>query len=242
MPLRDHFHPPLSERYHWEGFHSAWVNSIVRSLNTTLLPNQYRAEPQVHLGAKIEADVATWENTSSNGNSREKENGAVVLTPLVPPHPAETVLVDLDAIDVYEVRILNDQEASRLVAVLELVSPANKDRPEHRAAFAAKCIAYFRQQVSVIVVDIVTERHANLHQELLELLTVEPVRSSNGDLYAVSYRSRKEKQTWRLDYWPSVLQVNSPLSVVPLWLSAALSLPLDLETTYEETIQVLRIR
>ena len=32
MPLRDHFHPPLKSRRHWEGFHSAWANTIVRNL------------------------------------------------------------------------------------------------------------------------------------------------------------------------------------------------------------------
>src|SRR4051794_27866536 len=38
MPLRDHFHPPLSEERHWEGFHSKWANVLVDELNQTLLP------------------------------------------------------------------------------------------------------------------------------------------------------------------------------------------------------------
>ena len=28
MPLLDHFHPPLSERRHWEAFHSRWAGAI----------------------------------------------------------------------------------------------------------------------------------------------------------------------------------------------------------------------
>lgn len=242
MPLRDHFHPPWSERYHWEGFHSAWVNAIVRSLNMTLLPESYRAEPQVHLGARIEADVATWENERSNNGTIPTGEGEAALTTWTPPLAAETALVDLEDVDVYEVRILEDREESRLVAVLELVSPANKDRPEHRAAFTAKCIAYLRQRVSVIIVDIVTERRANLHQELLQLLTEDQEHTENGDLYAVAYRSRKEQQQWRLDFWPNVLQVHRPLPTIPLWINAEVPVPLDLEKTYEETIQVLRIR
>jgi hypothetical protein len=156
--------------------------------------------------------------------------------------PAETALVDLDDPDVCEVRITEDGESTRLVAVLELVSPSNKDRPEHRAAFTSKCIAYLRKQVSVIVVDIVTERRANLHRELLQLLREEREPESIGDLYAVAYRSRKERTQWRLDFWPFTLQIDHSLPTVPLWLNHELLLPLDLESTYEETVRVLRIR
>ena len=55
----------------------------------------------------------------------------------------------------------------RLVAVVELVSPGNKDRPEHRQAFVTKCAAYLQEQVNIVMVDVVTTRHANLHRELL---------------------------------------------------------------------------
>src|SRR5580704_3678935 len=60
MPLRDHFHPPWSEQDQWEGFHSAWVNTLVRYLNGSVLPRRFRARPQVHLGPFVEADVATF--------------------------------------------------------------------------------------------------------------------------------------------------------------------------------------
>jgi hypothetical protein len=32
MPLRDHFHPPVSKRSSWEGFHGGWPMQIVREL------------------------------------------------------------------------------------------------------------------------------------------------------------------------------------------------------------------
>jgi hypothetical protein len=35
------------------------------------------------------------------------------------------------------------------VAAIEIVSPANKDRPEHRRKFVAKCAALLQQGVSV---------------------------------------------------------------------------------------------
>jgi len=45
MPLLDHFHPPLSEVRHWEGFHARWASALVDELNLTLLPPGYFAEP-----------------------------------------------------------------------------------------------------------------------------------------------------------------------------------------------------
>src|SRR5207248_10475945 len=86
---------------------------------------------------------------------------------------------------------------------IELVSPANKDRTEHRRAFTAKCTAYLQHEVGLLIVDIVTERHANLHAELLEELAQDGVNSDSSDLYAVAYRARRDKGKWSLDTWPA---------------------------------------
>ena len=32
MPLRDHFHPPVSKQASWEGFHGMWPASMVLQL------------------------------------------------------------------------------------------------------------------------------------------------------------------------------------------------------------------
>lgn len=66
MPLLDHFHPPLFGTRHWEAFHARWAASITDALNE-ILPDDYFAEAQVHAGARIEVDVATFDSTSSGG-------------------------------------------------------------------------------------------------------------------------------------------------------------------------------
>ncbi|HEX8199253.1 MAG TPA: hypothetical protein VF590_02110, partial [Isosphaeraceae bacterium] len=60
MPLLDHFHPPLSQRRHWENLHSAWASAIRQQLND-ILPPRYFAEVNVRLGSRVEIDVATFE-------------------------------------------------------------------------------------------------------------------------------------------------------------------------------------
>src|SRR3954468_72674 len=65
MPLLDHFHPPLSQRRHWESFHAAWAAEIMRTLNRDVLPPGCFAEAQVHVGGRVEVDVAAFEQAAA---------------------------------------------------------------------------------------------------------------------------------------------------------------------------------
>jgi hypothetical protein len=243
MPLRDHFRPPWSDENPWEGFHSAWVNTLVRHLNGQLLPPHFRAFPQVHLGPYVETDVATFERLAGAGASPSPAGAAPEEATELwsPPAAVQTLDVEWPGQEVFEVRVGDARRGMRLVAAIELVSPGNKDRPEERHAFAAKCAAYLREQVGVVVVDIVTTRHANLHAELLELLAAPLNGSSFPGLYCVSYRNRNGGPRASLDLWPFPLAVGSPLpEAIPLWIGAR-TVPVDLERSYQETCQVLRI-
>jgi Protein of unknown function (DUF4058) len=244
MPLRDHFHLPLSEQNPWEGFHSAWANTMVRYLNGSWLPRRFRAVPQVHLGPFVETDLATYDEeflTETAKLSAEQVNNGSEVALWYPDQAVQTLEIDLPGQDVFEVRVFDDRRGMRLVAVVELVSPANKDRPEHRQAFVTKCAAYLQEQVNVVLVDVVTTRHANLHRELLTMLAPATSSADDADLYCVTYRNRKSQDKWHLDFLPYTLVLGSPLPTVPLWLAGNLSAPLDLEKTYKETCQVLRI-
>ena len=67
MPLLDHFHPPVSERRSWEGFHSLWAATLVEKLNRDILGDEFFADMQVHVGSQVEVDVATLTESSAMG-------------------------------------------------------------------------------------------------------------------------------------------------------------------------------
>jgi hypothetical protein len=242
MPLFDHFHPPLSEERHWEGFYSKWANVLVDELNETLLPSGYFAEPHVHMGARVEIDAATFEGESIPG--RPTRDGATAVMPVrtwAPPEP--TLVMPAAFPDTFEVRVIDTEAGSRLAAAIELVSPANKDRPEHRRALAVKCASYLCQGISLILVDVVTSRAANLHDEIVRLL-------SNGgpflfpagpSLYATAYRPIRRDTAEQTEVWLAPLAVGGPLPVLPLAFTAELCLPIDLEATYLEACRKLRL-
>jgi hypothetical protein len=239
MPLLDHFHPPLSLHRHWEGFHSAWANTLTRQLNQGLLPPRYFAEPNVQIGKTIEIDVATQEQAGAT----ESVNEGVATAVWAPPQPPVTALLDFAHLDIVEVQVFQDEEGPRLVGAIELISPANKDRPSHREAFVLKCVGYLHQRIGVAMVDIVTSRSANLHDELLEALHV--AQSTNGptlaNLYAGAYRTVATDGPLRLEGWPYSLSLGAELPTVPLWLTADFAVPLDLEQSYTATCETLRI-
>lgn len=244
MPLRDHFRPPLDNRRSWEELHGQWPAMMVVAL-ARRLPPRYIAGPRVHLGAYVEIDVASYEEDEATplAPGGGIDEGGVATAVWLPPRPTFEVSSDLPDQDEYEVRVYDTKRHRRLVAAVEIVSPANKDRPEHRRVFVAKCADLLRQHVCVAIVDVVTTRQFNLYNDLLDLigqpdpaLTPEPPL-----LYAAACRWRREGDTPRLQTWAHALAVGQPLPTLPLWLADNLAVPLELETSYEETCRILRI-
>lgn len=244
MPLRDHFRPPLDDFRSWDELHGAWPTVIVMALNRSL-PPRYVAAPRIHLGPHAEIDVTAHESdaTDSAVEGTEGARGGVATAVWAPPRPTFDVAVDLPEQDEYEVRVYDAQRHRRLVAAVEIVSPANKDRPEHRRSFVAKCAALLQQRVSVALVDLVTTRRFNMYLDLLEHLgqTDPSLAPEPPVVYAAACRWAREEDAWHFRAWTHSLKVGQPLPVLPLWLADDLAVPLELEATYEETCRILRI-
>jgi hypothetical protein len=235
MPLRDHFHPPLQNNPNAESITASWATMLLQWLNKSGLPAGYRAEQEVFGGPRVIIDLGAIEKPNANGAPGSSTTGGGVATAAQSSAPPAVLAgeVSFADADLYEVKVLN--EDARIAAAIELVSRSNKDRPEARRAFAIKCASYLQAGLSVVFVDIVTNRRADLHSELAHLLDLPDSLhwSSRKGTAAVSYRVVGTSDGTRLEVWPEELVVGSPLPPLPLWLSHDLSITLDLETTYE---------
>lgn len=241
MPLLDHFHPPLSERRPWESFHTTWASALADTLNHELLPPGFIALEQVHPGAALEIDVATFTDPAtsvSNGMGGTATVPRTVWTPATAPLIFSAAFPPSATVE-----ILSTEGGRTLVAALELVSPGNKDRPAKRRLFAAKCATYLSRGVGLVVLDVVTSRHGNLHNELADLLVLDSVfrMAAGQSLYVVAYRPVRVGGTENIETWPTVLRVGEPLPTVPLSLGAELCLPVDLEVAYVEACRRRRL-
>jgi hypothetical protein len=226
MPLLDHFHPPLSEKRHWHSFHNAWATYLSSQLNS-VLPEGYFAEANVQYG--IEIDVAAFE-----------EPGRTQPVGWKPPEPSGSYPVELSEA-VVEVGIFSRSGGPLLAGAVELVSPANKDRPAHREAFVSRCAAYLQAGIGLVLVDVVTERPADLHRELLLRLGMEDP-GPGPTLSGSAYRCVERAASTRLDVWQEPLTLGQALPTLPLWLRGGLCLPVELEATYQRTCIEQRVQ
>jgi hypothetical protein len=243
MPLRDHFHPPFSKVLPWEQFHGQWPSNIIRELNK-VLPLQYRAAPTVHLGREAEVDIGTFESQPPlSAGDIGSDNGGVAVAVWAPTEPTLAVETDLADFDEFEVRVYDTSSDQRLVAAIQFISPGNEDRPQQRSQFTAKCAALLRQGVSLVLVDVVTERNVNLYADLLDLIGQwdKSLGTKPPAIYATACRWTPRGAKQVLESWNRELKIGEPLPRLPLWLTETLALTLDLEASYEQTCRDLRI-
>lgn len=237
MPLLDHFRAPLDPRVGWESFHHRWANAIADHLDQ-LLPTTFFARVEVHLGADVATDVTEEELVTRPGANGP---GGVAVQTYTPP--AATVVIPCVFPDEAAVEVRSADPGARLLAVVELVSPANKKSPDARRAFVNKAAAYLQHGIGLVIVDPVTERHANLHNDLAAALaqTDQFAMPGTPSIYTAAYRpTAAEPPAAAIEGWVYPLAVGSPLPVVPLYLRGHGCVPLDLEATYTETRRRVR--
>ena len=234
MPLLDHFHPPLRNVLQWNSFHSSWLAELAGDFNE-LLPPRFYAEASARFG--IEVDVAALERITDPSAEDMYGDWRPTYTP-----PAATATVPFAiGTDALEVLVYEDYPGEiRLVGAVEFVSPANKDRPESRAAFVTKCREYLHRGIGLLIVDVVTDKHFNLHNELMQAIG-RPEQAVAGHLYAVAYHPTGKNGSGELALWPHQLSVGESLPELPMWLWGGLSIPARLNGTYDVTCRRLRV-
>jgi Protein of unknown function (DUF4058) len=242
MPLFDHFHPPLYPHHHWESFHSNWATRIADGI-AALLPAEFQVEEHIHVGVGFEIDVAAFQDQSAPEEigSAGPPLATLVAPAYAPPVPDCTIPAVFP--DTFEVRVFSTTAGLTLVGVIELVSPGNKDRPAERLAFSTKCASYLAQGVSLIVIDVVTNRQANLHNEIMRLMET----SADLDfppevtLYAAAYRPGLRGKQEVIDLWKRPLALGAALPTLPLRLTGELFVPVDFESAYQEACRRRRL-
>lgn len=229
MTLLDHFRSPLSDRRHWHSFHNAWATYLAEDLNQRL-PQGYFAESNVQFG--IEIDVAAFEEKNwpiVNENTQDWQ----------PSPPTQVVPFESATVEQVEVGIFSSEQSTKLIGAIEIVSPANKDRPSQRDVFVTKCQSYLEQGVGLIVIDVVTARKRSLHAQLMQQITGK-TQPNADDLYAAAYRSIVLEKP-QVEVWFETLELGQLLPTLPLWLKDGDCYPIDLAQTYDRTCKAQRI-
>src|SRR5205814_6172865 len=204
---------------------------------------RFFAETQVHLGARVEADVVEFEqNGTTNGAAGgTTPAGGIATATYAPPRPVLTFPGPTE--DDVTVEVRDRERDARVAAVVELLSPRNRDRDDARRGFAAKMAAYLRIGAGLVVIDVVTSCGGNPHDELVAVLNLPPecrLATPTG-LSAVAYQPASEGTGRTVAAWLEPLALGTPLPVMPLAVREFGFVPVDLEATYSEACQRSRL-
>jgi hypothetical protein len=120
-----------------------------------------------------------------------------------------------------------------LVAAVELVSPANKDRPETREAFRDRCLGYLTHGVHLLLVDVHPRPSGESVFDALAATLGLPAGRTPPPA-ALSYRVGGPAAAGgrKLAVWRRPMRVGEALPAIPLPLDETRAVVVDLEPTY----------
>ena len=124
------------------------------------------------------------------------------------------------------------------VAIIEVVSPGNKDSKHAIRSFTAKAVEFLRNGINLVVIDLFppTPRDPDgIHQAIWDVLVGEPFepRPSDKPLTVVGYDSGGE-----LTAYVDPVAVGDLLPDVPLFLAPGWYVNIPLEQTYAASWEV----
>ena len=147
MPMHD-WTRVKAGTYH--NFHVLWMSSITNQLNAGLLPPDFFAMAEQIIG-RPETDVVTLQTNAGLRPSPGRNGGVAVVS--VKPRTRFVFPLDAERYALKANRIVIRHELGEVVAVIEIVSPGNKDRRRSLQTFVAKAIDLIQQQVNLLIVD-----------------------------------------------------------------------------------------
>jgi hypothetical protein len=215
----------------FHAFHTAWITHLSETLNGGLLPSGYYALPEQHAGRPI-ADVLTLHTGQPMVPAPPTEGGLAIAE--APPRVSRREKVAASAASRQRSLAIRHVSGHRIIALLEIVSPANKDRARHIADFAAKMVGALVAGVHLLVIDLFARGphdplgiHGAIFQQLDEEADVS-IPPPDAPLTLVGYVAGEEVEA-HLEF----TVVNAVLPDMPLFLSDERYIYVPLEATYD---------
>jgi hypothetical protein len=225
MPLHDWTRVDVGT---FHAFHTAWITHLSEALNDGVLPRDYYALPEQWAGQSI-ADVLTLHVPLDQPRSAGDEGGVAVVD--CPPQVDRKLISSASVQGSARTLAIRHTSGHRIVAFVEIVSPANKDRASHVADLVAKVEAALWKGVHAMLIDILLPgahdpqgMHAAVWDRFAEDRYVLP---SAKLLSLASYVAGP-----RPEAYVEHLEAGWPLKPMPLFLSVDRYVNVPLETTY----------
>lgn len=220
----------------YHSFHTSWLVSISRALNTGILPPEYYAMSE-QVTATIAPDIVTLQ-----------QPGEQPIAPPLDPRLREMAIAPLGVKVIERGRrkplvrarrrlAIRHVSGHRVVAVIELVSPGNKESKKAFRAFVEKAVAVLTVGVHLHVIDPFPpgpRDPGGLHPAIWHAIT-RPSKSNvpltvtpDQPLAVMSYQSDDEVLAAVQPF-----AVGEPVPTMPLFLEVDYHVNVPLEDTYQ---------
>jgi hypothetical protein len=214
--------------------HLAWIAELRRVLNGGLLPQGYYALAEQHAGKTI-PDVLTLHASPPGQGARSAPSGnGGTAVAQAPPRVRRRHTVEFRGPAHPRTVAIRHVSGHRLVALLEIGSPANKDRPKTVEDFASKAVSALIAGIHVLLVDLFPPgRHDpyGMHGVISQRLqrTDEPYDlPSDEPLTLAAYEVGNQ-----IEVYLEHLAVGANLPEMPLFLESERYVHVPLEATYQ---------
>jgi hypothetical protein len=210
-------------------FHQHWSIEIAATLNRGRLPKGVAALVEQRAGPR-ESDVLAIEAKSKR--PRSEVDGGVAMMP-----PPVTRFVSRTTKQIYATRanrIVVRHHLGRIIAVIEIVSPGNKDSRAALRDFVDKTIEFLRAGIHVLLIDLFPPSRRDpfgLHKVIWDEIEEKDFAFPEGkDRILASYETGGVQASY-----VEAVGVGDPLPDMPLYLTNALYIYVPLEPTYQAT-------
>lgn len=232
----------------FHAFHTVWCSRLQETLNAGRLPRDYYSLVEQHAREDEDEDAARWvtdlltlhTDDSSDGSSKLPAGHGGLALADAPPKVRHRLAREPDYRAQQRTLAVRHVSGHRLVAVVEMVSPANKDRIRKVEQFVSKIEAFLGAGVHVLLVDLFppgTYDPRGMHGALGHWVDFSggacPL-SAEEPLTLASYRAVKTPEAF-LEH----VAVGQPLPDMPLFFAPGRYVNVPLEPTYNAAFSAM---
>ena len=246
MPVHDLTRLVALSEFH--DFHLGMVSTLRDSLNQRLLPSSYYAAAEGRIMG-FEPDVSAFEvSRPAPRRVSESEGGLDVEREVLQTSQVAPRTRYIDETDHWSALresrvVIHSKRGDRVVAVIEVVSPRNKDRAEAVTFFGNKLETALQAGCNGLVIDLLPAGKFDplgMHQAFWSRFCENPHGVSEGEPLAMSsYHAPLQNGTLDpIAYFESVA-VGQELPEMPLFLSSGEYINMPMQRLYDDTIAKL---
>lgn len=222
MPVHDWTRAEAGDFHH---FHQRWISALSDALNGGVLPPEFMALAEQVSGRPI-PDVVTL-------HARSPRGGAVAIAPA--SAPSARVIQKFERINYAKRadRVVIRHGRGRVVAIIEIVSPGNKDSRHAIRSFVEKAADILSQGIHLVVVDLFppTPRDPQgIHKAIWDEFGDEPFDFLPEKPLTVASYIGGDLPTAYVES----IGVGDHLPAIPLFLTEYDYVPCPLDATYDE--------